>query len=267
MDSRSEVLANPEPMVDLVDTHCHPYLSEVEPSVTLEKAREGGVRSFVVVGVDPRSSRSAVDIAIAHPDVVATAGMHPHDASGLDPQARADIRALAVEPSVVALGETGLDFFRMLSSRQAQEDAFRWHLRLSGELSLPVVVHVRDAWERAIEILDEEEPASVVLHCFSADAETARVCASRGWFLSFAGPITYPKNEHLREAVAAVPMSQVLTETDSPYLAPQPLRGRENSPGNVGFVVEVIASARSESRESVATAVMDNARRAFPGLR
>lgn len=254
-------------MVHLVDTHCHPYLAEAEPSVTLDAARAAGVRSFVVVGIDPRSSRTALELADAHPDVVSTAGMHPHDASALDPQAMDELSSLAVEPSVVALGEAGLDFFRMHSPRPEQETAFRWQLSLSREIGKPVVVHVRDAWDRALEILAEEPAAGVILHCFSADAEIAHECVRRGYFVSFAGPITYPKNERLREAAATIPMSHVLVETDSPYLSPQPLRGRENAPENVSFVVDAIAAARSMRREDVARAVFDNARRAFPGLR
>lgn len=168
---------------------------------------------------------------------------------------------------MVALGETGLDFFRMLSPRPEQEAAFRWHLALSRETGKPVVVHVRDAWDRAMEVLAEEPAAGVILHCFSGTPDIAHECVRRGYFVSFAGPITYPKNQHLREAAAAIPMSHVLVETDSPYLSPQPLRGRENAPQNVSFVVDAIADARGLARERVAEAVFDNARRAFPGLR
>jgi TatD DNase family protein len=255
------------PAAGLVDTHCHPYLMEVEPASTFELARQAGVESFICVGIDPDSSLACLELARGHAGVVATAGLHPHEAASLDPRSRLRVEELLSDPLVVAVGEAGLDFFRMLSPVADQEAAFRWQLALARETHKPIVVHIRDAWERALEITAEEPEASVVLHCFSADALIARECAARGYFISFAGPITYPKNAHLREAAAAVPLDSVLTETDSPYLSPQAMRGRENSPANVVAVVEMIAEQRGEPFETVAEATRNNARRAFPGLR
>lgn len=254
-------------MVKLVDTHCHPYLMKGEPSSTLKTARDAGVSSFVCVGIDPRSSHRSLALAEAHDDVVSTAGMHPHEASELDPQGRLEIERLLEDPLVVGVGEAGLDFFRMLSPVEDQEAVFRWQLGLSRAFGKPIVVHIRDAWERALEILQEEPDASVVLHCFSGDLAVARECAARGYFISMAGPITYPKNQHLRDSAAEIPLEKLLTETDSPYLSPQSMRGRENSPANVLAVVEEIARARNEVLEVVAEATSSNARRAFPGLR
>lgn len=261
--------SNPKPIVkpSVVDTHCHPYLMEGEPLETLQTARDAGVVSFVCVGIDPRSSHVSLALAEAHEGVVSTAGMHPHEASELDSQGKVEIARLLENPLVVGVGEAGLDFFRMLSPVEDQEAAFRWQSGLARERGKPIVVHVRDAWERALEILAEEPDVSVVLHCFSAGATIARECAARGYFVSMAGPITYPKNAHLRESAAAVPLGSLLTETDSPYLSPQSQRGRENSPANVVAVVDEIARAREESFEVVAAATSANARRAFPGLR
>jgi len=260
--------ANPEPSVKprVVDSHCHLFLCKGEPSALLESAREVGVSIFVCVGLDPKSSHDAVTLAEANKGVFATSGMHPHTASGLDPRARDEIEALAANPLVVGVGETGLDFHRMLSPREDQEAAFRWHIGVARACGKPVVVHIRDAWERALEVLEEERADRVVLHCFSGDSVAARGCVARGYFVSFAGSITYPKNQHLRDAAAVVPSDRLLTETDSPYLSPQGLRGRENSPANVVSVVEELAIAREQSFGKVAGATWGAARAAFPGL-
>ena len=261
--------SNPKPVVkpSVVDTHCHPYLMEGEPQETLQMARDAGVASFVCVGIDPRSSHLSLALAETHEDVVSTAGMHPHEASELDPQGRLEIERLLENPLVVGVGEAGLDFFRMLSPVEDQEAAFKWQLGLARECGKPIVVHIRDAWERGLEILGEEEGASVVLHCFSGDVAIARECAARGYFISMAGPITYLKNQHLRDAAAEAPLEALLTETDSPYLSPQSMRGRENSPANVIAVVEEIVRARNDAFDVVAEATSSNAERAFPGLR
>ena len=258
---------NPEPRIELVDTHCHPYLMDGEVSTIFESARALGVTSFVCVGVDPESNRSCLEYAREYEGVVATAGLHPHEADSLDPQVRVSLESMISDPLVVGVGEAGLDFFRMHSPVEEQEAAFRWQLSLARESGKPIVVHIRDAWERGLQILAEEPMAKVVLHCFSGDALIARECAARGYFLSFAGPITYPKNGHLREAAASVPLELLLSETDSPYLSPQSSRGKENTPANVAAVVEAFASVRGETLELIARSVARNAARAFSGLR
>jgi len=251
----------------LVDTHCHPYLMDGEVSTIFESSRARGVASFVCVGVDPESNRSCLGYAREYQGVVATAGLHPHEAASLDPQVRVSLESMLSDPLVVGVGEAGLDFFRMHSPVEDQEAAFRWQLALSRESGKPIVVHIRDAWARGLQILAEEPMAKVVLHCFSGDAEIARESAARGYFVSFAGPITYPKNDHLREAAAVVPLELLLAETDSPYLSPQSSRGKENSPANVAAVVEAFASVRDETLDFIAESIADNAARAFPGLR
>jgi TatD DNase family protein len=189
--------------------------------------------------------------------------MHPHTAADLDASALARIESLLGDPKTVAVGETGLDFFRMLSPAKDQERAFRAHASLSRSSGKPMVVHCREAWPRVLEILGEEEPPSVVLHCFSGDAEVAAECASRGWYLSFAGNVTYPANGHLRGAAAAVPAGQLLVETDSPFLSPQASRGEPNRPGNIAAVVEELARVRGEPVDEVARVTLANAREAF----
>jgi len=248
-----------------VDTHCHLFLVEQEASDVVEAARAVGVEKLLCVGVDPRSSHQSLEAARALPGVAATAGLHPHDATTL-PESRVELETLAADSRVLAIGETGLDFFRWHSPQEDQETNLRFHCELSRATGKPMIIHCRDAWERTLAILDEEVPPMVVLHCFSGDEALARACVERGWFVSFAGPVTYPKNETLRDAAIVVPIDRILVETDSPYLAPQPVRGKVNVPANIVHTVEQIAHARGMETLEFAEATYANALRAFPGL-
>lgn len=250
-----------------IDTHCHLFLIERDPADVLSEARGAGVERVVCPGVDLDSSRRAVELAESFEGVFATAGTHPHDASGFDLEIAARTEELLALERVVAVGECGLDFFRMRSPREDQIRALRVHTRLAREARLPMVVHVRDAWEEILRVLDESDVHDVVLHCFTGDVATARECASRGWYLSFAGNVTYPKNANIRDAAAAIPLDRVLVETDSPFLAPQRLRGRDNEPANVVDVIETVAAARDEAVEDVRAATLANAFAVFPRLR
>jgi TatD DNase family protein len=247
----------------LFDTHCHLFLMDGEPDAALAAAREGGVEGLVCVGIDPDSSRRSRELADALPGVFATAGAHPHTASEFDASAGSAIEELAQDPRVVAIGETGLDHYRLLSPAEDQERAFRAHCSLARETGKPLVVHTRDAWDDVLRILDEEQAERVVLHCFTGDAAVAREASARGYFCSFAGVVTYPKNTELLQAAAEVPADLLLVETDSPFLPPQSLRGKENSPGNVRFVVEALAEARAGDPAEVAEQTTSNAIRAF----
>jgi TatD DNase family protein len=259
---------DPEPAGPaLVDTHCHLFLIEQDPSAVVEGARAAGVETMVCVGIDPGSSLRSLELAESFRGVFATAGMHPHTASELDAAAERAIEELLGSPLVVGIGETGLDFYRMRSPREDQERAFRTHIGLSRETDRPLVVHVRDAWPEAMAILEEERAERVVLHCFTGDAAVAREAGDRGYFMSFSGNVTYPKNDAIREAAAVAPMQRLLAETDSPFLAPQRIRGRDNVPQNVIDVVEQLALSRDEPVENLRAATSENARTAFPGLR
>lgn len=249
-----------------VDTHCHLFLLERDPGEILREAGKAGVGTVVCPGIDPESSRRALDLAETYPGVFATAGMHPHEASRFDAQARSEIEALLANPQVVAVGECGLDFYRMHSPREDQIRVLKDHVALAHDAGLPLVVHVREAWPEILRLLDEGS-SDVVLHCFTGDVETALGCADRGWHMSFAGNITYPKNAQIRDAAAAIPLERVLVETDSPFLAPQRIRGRDNAPANVVDVIETIAAVRGETVENVRTATTRNALNAFPRLR
>ena len=260
---------NPEPTVQsgVVDSHCHLFLLDDDPATAIEAARAAGVDTLVCVGIDAETSRRSLELAESFRGVFATVGLHPNSASAMDARVGADLEQLLANPQVVGLGETGMDFFRMGAPRQDQERVFRLHIALGLESGTPLVVHVRDAWPAVLQVLDETSAERVVMHCFSGDADVARECAARGYFISFAANITYPKNQHLRDAAAAVPLDRLLTETDSPFLSPQSLRGRDNAPSNVVAVVEALSNARGESFGTVRDATSANARAAFPALR
>ncbi|MFM7719172.1 MAG: TatD family hydrolase [Actinomycetota bacterium] len=248
-----------------VDTHCHLFLLE-DPAAAVAEARAEGVGRLVCVGIDPETSRRSLEFAESFAGVFATAGHHPNSAGEFDAAAGRALEELVHDPRTVAVGETGLDFFRMGAPVEDQERVFLVQARIAEEAGVPLVIHVRDAWPRMLELLAEVGSAGVVLHCFSGDAAIARECAARGYFLSFAGNVTYPRNPHLREAAAAVPLDRLLTETDSPFLAPQRLRGRDNTPRNVLDVVGALAEARGEDPAIVRAASVENARRAFPRM-
>jgi TatD DNase family protein len=259
---------NPEPPVQagMVDTHCHLFLIDREPSLVVETARAAGVDRLICVGVDPETSSRSLQLADSIAGVFATAGMHPHDASTLDAAAGARIEELLHDPRVVAVGECGLDLYRMRSPVEDQLRALKLHVALSNESGKPMVVHVRDAWPEVLRALGEGSAERVVLHCFSGDAPIARECAERGYWISFAGNVTYPKNEHLRQAASVVDIHRVLVETDSPFLSPQPHRGRENTPEQVIHTIAEIARVRDEPVQTIAEATARNAIAAFPGL-
>ena len=250
-----------------VDTHCHLFLLDLEPADVVETAKAAGVERLICVGVDVETSRESAGYADALEGVFATAGMHPHDAQSFDATAAARIEELLEDPRVIGVGECGLDYFRMRSPQTDQLRALRTHIAWSNETGKPMVVHVRDAWPDVLRALDEGSAEHVVIHCFSGDAEIARECAARGYHLSFAGNVTYPKNEHLRQAIAAVPLDRLLVETDAPFLSPQKKRGKDNHPANVMLTIAELARVRGDEVDKLVAATAENARTAFPALR
>lgn len=259
---------NPEPTADTgaVDTHCHLFLLDREPADVVEAANAAGVSHLICVGVDVETSMRSVELAESLEGVFATAGMHPHDASEFDGSASARIEELIHDPRVIGVGECGLDYFRMMSPIEDQIRTLRTHIAWSNETGKPMVVHVRDAWPDVLRVLDEGSAEHVVIHCFSGDASIARECAERGYRMSFAGNVTYPKNEHLRQAAASLPLDRLLVETDSPFLSPQKRRGSDNEPANVMLTIAELARVRGDDVEKLIVATSENARAAFPGL-
>jgi TatD DNase family protein len=260
---------NPELAVQpgAVDTHCHLFLLEGEPLAAVESAKAVGVDRIICVGVDPETSRRSLELADSVEGLFATAGMHPHDAERWDPEAGARIEELLEDPRVIGVGECGLDYFRMRSPVEDQLRCLKAHIALSNETGKPLVVHVRDAWPDIMRTLEEGSADRVVIHCFSGDTDVARECAARGYWLSFAGNVTYPKNEHLRQAARNIGIDRLLVETDAPFLAPQKIRGRDNEPANVVLTLEEIARVRDDDLATVVRVTAANARAAFAGLR
>jgi TatD DNase family protein len=227
------------------------------------EARAAGVDRVVTIGVGRASSERAVELAEAHSEVYAAVGVHPHDASGYTPADELWLRELAAHPKVVAIGECGLDHFRDHSPRSDQERAFRAQIALARELGLPIVVHTRDAADDTLAILAADaEDHPVVLHCFSLEDRVHEV-AEAGYLASFAGPLTFPRSDALRAAAAALPADRLLVETDSPYLAPVPERGRTNRPANVMHTARALAAVRGVSLEELDAQIARNAARIF----
>ena len=265
---------------ELFDTHAHlhdPWIGDDLPEV-MARAREAGVERIVTIGCSLEDSRNALAVAEQYDQVWATLGVHPHDAKGWNGEIESEFKRMAAHPKVVAIGEIGLDFYRNLSPHNDQYAAFQAQLALADELALPIVVHSRDAHEETYNILKDwaqspSPPAERgemsrrdrggrpigVIHCFSGDADLAHRYHDLGFLISFAGPVTYPKNDALREAAASLPLEAIVIETDCPYLSPQPRRGKRNEPANVRFTAEQIAVVRGESVDVVVEQATVNA--------
>lgn len=247
------------------DTHCHLGLLESESADTaIARAREAGVTTLVDVGIDLASSAEAVSTAATNDGVWAAVGIHPNSAIEATEHVLQRLRSLAHHPHVVGIGETGMDFFRQHSPPVRQEESFREHIRLAKELDKALIIHDRDAHDAVVAILDDERaPARTVFHCFSGGPDLVRICAERGWFLSFAGNVTFRNAPELREAAAAAPPELLVSETDSPFLSPHPHRGRPNEPARVSLVVEQLAALHDRDPADMAALTSANARRLF----
>jgi TatD DNase family protein len=247
-----------------VDSHCHLQSVSGDPAEVLARGRDAGVEWLVCVGTDLATSRQAVELARAHPEHVrATVGLHPHDASRLDDEWD-ELVGLFDAPEVVAVGECGFDLYYEHSPRDAQEAAFRAQIRLAHERDLTLVIHSRDAWDDTFRVLgDERPPRGTVFHCFTGGPDEARAALDFGASLSFSGIVSFPSAGDLRDAAAATPADRLLVETDAPYLAPVPHRGRENEPAFVVAVGAALAAARAEPVEQVGAATGANAARLF----
>ena len=246
-------------MIEWFDNHCH--LSEnIEEEIL--KARKALVVGFINVGTDFETSCEAIEKARMLPDVWATAGVHPHEAKkGIE-----GIEDLLGDPNVVAVGEAGLDYHYDYSPREDQRKVFAEQIEMANKSNLPLVIHTREAWEETFEILDSEGvPKSTVFHCFTGGTIEAEECLERGAYLSFSGIITFPNAPELREAAALTPSDRYLIETDAPYLAPVPERGKKNRPSWVTLVGEGVATARGVAIKEVAEESWSNASR-FYGL-
>jgi TatD DNase family protein len=256
----------------VIDSHCHLGLCEDDDTALVDAAAAAGVTRILTVGIDVAASREAIAAAETHPGVFAAVGWHPNGATDFDDDAAAQLGELAVHPRVAAVGETGLDYYRDRAPRDAQRRAFEAQIELARRVGKPLVIHVRDGAEstggealaEVFEVLGAQaEGVEVVLHCFSAPADRVAEAAERGWYCSFAGNVTYPTAEGLRESARLVPDELLLVETDSPFLAPQPVRGKPNQPANVVPTAERLAEVRGVSYDELEALVAANAARVF----
>jgi len=253
----------------LIDSHAHiqgkEYAGEAE--AVIERARAAGVEKIVVVGGagDMSSNTDAVALAARFENVYATVGMHPHDAKDVGAEELQTLKELAASPKVVAVGETGLDYYYSHSPHDAQQRVFGQFIHMAHDTDLPIVVHERDAARDAVELLRTEGSAKLrgVIHCFTGDYEAACAYLDLGFYLSFTGIITFKNAEPLREVVRKVPLEKMFVETDSPYLTPVPHRGRRNEPAYVRFVAETIAKAKGVEFAEVARVTSANVKKLF----
>jgi TatD DNase family protein len=246
----------------VIDTHCH--LDACEPPVAelVGRARAAGVDRLATVGMNGRSIRHALTAAEEHEEVVAIVGRHPHETAGFDELALEEIERAAAHPRARAIGETGLDYYRDHAPRGDQRRAFEAQLEVAARVGLPVVIHTRAAEDDTFALLREHcgSLPAVILHCFSA-AERVEECVERGYLCSFAGNVTYPKATDLQAAAREVPSDLLLVETDSPYLAPQQVRGKPNEPANVAYTARFVADLRGVDYDELERAVDANAER------
>lgn len=252
----------------MIDSHAHIEGDEFsDREEVLARARAAGIDTIICVGSgrDITSARQAVTLAHQHSDLFATVGIHPHDARSLTNEVYESLRQLARDPRVVGIGETGLDYYYDHSPRDVQQQAFRRHIALAREANKPLVLHVRDAHEDTRAILDDEGAANVgaIVHCFTGTRDDAQAYLARGCYISFSGIVTFRNAHELRAAAAIIPEDRLLVETDCPYLAPEPMRGKRNEPAFVVHTVEAIARVRGSSATEVGATTARATRRAF----
>ncbi len=259
---------NPEP-ASLIDTHCHIQTEEFDAdrADVLSRAREAGVETLIVVGGagDLSTNDAAVRLAEENANLYATVGMHPHDAKDASAEAMDRMRGLAAHPKVVAIGETGLDFHYDHSPRQVQRDMFERFVGLAVETRLPMVVHNRESDREVAETIRSRGAGTLegVIHCFTGDVAAARTFLDLGFYLSFSGIVTFKNAEALRDIARWVPPDRLLVETDAPFLAPVPKRGRRNEPAYVRFVAETLARVRGVGVDEIADTASRNTRALF----
>lgn len=251
----------------LFDTHCHidEERFDADRDQVLERMRAAGVLSCVCVGSDMETSRRAIAFAEKTQNVFAAVGIHPHEAKSFKPEDLQTLQGWFVHPKVKALGEIGLDYYYDHSPRDVQREVFSKQLELGYETNMPMILHVRDAHGDVLALLRERNgrlPGGI-LHCYSGSWESAKEYLKMGFYISLAGPVTFKKAPAQWEVASKVPLDRLLVETDSPYLAPEPLRGRRNEPAYVRHVAERVAQLRNISLEELAAATTSNARTVY----
>jgi TatD DNase family protein len=254
-------------MTRWIDSHCHLQLGDLKEgdaaTGVVARALDAGVERMICIGTDLATSRQAVELAAAHPEVWATVGLHPHDASRWAAE-RDGLVELARCDRVVGVGETGFDLYYRHSEPDQQEEAFRAQLRLARDTGLPLVVHSRDAWDQTFSVLESEGvPPGTVFHCFTGGPQEAERALALGTYLSFSGIVSFRNAEPVRQAAGLTPPQRLLVETDSPFLAPVPHRGRANEPAYLPAVGAAVAAARGSNLEEIAARTRENALAVF----
>ena len=251
----------------LSDSHAHLTLEHFDPDrdEVIARARAAGIERLVTVSSFIGDAAACADLAARHDFIHFTAGVHPHEAKHWTPAVAADIRQAAGRPKAVAIGEIGLDYHYDFSPREDQRRAFRDQIGLALEVRLPIVIHTREAWDDTLSILRDERASEIggVFHCFSGGPDEAARCLELGFYLSFAGPLTFKNAGALAEAAASAPLDRLLCETDSPYLTPHPFRGKRNEPARVVHIVDRLAALKNLDPAQVGEATTRNLERAF----
>ena len=244
------------------DTHVHFDFPEYDQdrSQTIESARQAGVGLFINVGTDVEGSKKSLQLAEQYPDFYASAGIHPHDAQHADAKRLQEIETILQHPRMVAIGEVGLDFFREHSPREKQIEVFRHFLKLHHKIKKPMIIHCRDAYSEMMQVLQEEKVKQGIMHCFSSDRDTLEEFVEMGFYISFAGPLTYKKNDALREACRACPRDRLLLETDAPFLPPQSQRGKRNESAFLLETARMAAGLQGISMEELGRMTTANAK-------
>lgn len=251
-----------------IDAHTHLDAcgidTETDVAEAMGRAADVGIVGAVTVGGDMPSNRWTVSAARWHPHLYAAVAMHPTETVGFGETDRAELERLAADPRVVAIGETGLDFYWDSAPAEVQEEAFAWHIDLAKRLGKPLMIHDREAHERIFDILGVEgAPSTVIFHCFSGDVAMARRCADAGYVMSFAGPVSFTNARDLADAAAVAPLDLIMVETDAPFLTPHPHRGRRNEPYALPYTLRALAQIRQIALEDVVNAVSINTERTY----
>ncbi|HGJ66371.1 TPA: TatD family deoxyribonuclease [bacterium] len=250
----------------LIDTHAHLQMKDFKSDLdnVLRRAKDAGVDYIINSSFDIPSSQDAVKLAEKYDNLYASVGIHPHDAKALDDKAYQVLQELAKHPKVIAIGEIGLDYYRDLSPRSLQKEAFEKQMALAHEVGLPIIIHNRDSHEDMLTILRQNlNGLGGVMHCFSGDQDFADACLALGLYISFAGPVTYPNAPILRKIASDIQSDRFFVETDCPYLAPQIMRGKRNEPAYVKAVAQKIAEVRRTTLPEIGKISTDNAKRLF----
>ena len=249
----------------LIDTHCHLDFPQFEPDrdAVIQRAKDAGIGYFINIGSTLESSAAACALAQIHGEIYAAVGVHPHDADSFNQEAESKLSKLAVSAKVVAIGETGLDYYRNLSSPEHQLEAFSKQVKLAKDLNLPLVIHSRQAEKQTVQFLKTVLPVRAVVHCFSGDELFLKECLDLGLFISFTCNITYKKAQALRDIVRLTPLDKLMLETDAPYLSPEGFRGKRNEPLQIKLLAEAVGQIKGVSFDALADQTTHNAKTFF----